>query len=109
MRRGSLQAHEAATPPSLSAGQCHVACLTITRWRVPRWRTARPGAAPSDMGSVNLERMGPVFDREDTILDHDLMGRDLRRRLGGLHIARHYSTELSRLAYLQSGGAEAFR
>ena len=77
---------------------------------IPRWRTARPGAAPSDMGSVNLERMGPVFDREDTsLLDHDLMGRHLRRRLGGLHIARHYSTELSRLAYLQSGGAEALR
>ena len=61
------------------------------------------------MGSVNLERMGPVFDREDTILDHDLMGRDLRRRLGGLHIARHYSTELSMPAHLQSGGAEALR
>jgi hypothetical protein len=33
----------------------------------------------------------------------------LRRRLGGLHIARHYSPELSRLAYLQSSGAEALR
>jgi hypothetical protein len=62
------------------------------------------------MGSVNLERMGPVFDREDTsLLDHDLMGRHLRRRLGGLHIARHYSTELSMPAHLQSGGAEALR
>ena len=49
---------------------------------IPRCRTARPGAAPSDMGSVNLERMGPVFDREDTTLDHDLTGRDLRGRLG---------------------------
>ena len=25
---------------------------------------------------------GPVFDREDTTLDHDLTGRDLRGRLG---------------------------
>jgi hypothetical protein len=27
----------------------------------------------------------------------------------GLHIARHYSTELSMPAYLQSGGAEALQ
>ena len=40
------------------------------------------------MGSMNLERMGPVLDREATApLDHDLMGRD---RLGGLHIARYF-------------------
>jgi hypothetical protein len=53
---------------------------------------------------------GPVFDPADTsLLDHDLRGRDLRRRLGGLHIARHSSTELSMPAHLQSGGAEALR
>ena len=37
-----------------------------------------------------LERIGPVFDWEDSALfDHDLMGRD-RRRLGGLHMARNF-------------------
>src|SRR5262249_49378645 len=39
-----------------------------------------------------LERIGSVFDREDSALfDHDLMGRDRRaRRLGGLHLARNF-------------------
>src|SRR6516162_8071479 len=35
---------------------------------------------------VYSERIGPVFDREaSALLDHDLVRRDRRRRLGGLH------------------------
>ena len=42
---------------------------------------------------ASLERIGPVFDREESALfDHDLMGRDRRaRRLGGLHFARNFA------------------
>src|SRR5260370_8343935 len=37
---------------------------------------------------VYSEGMGPVFDREaSALLDHDLVRRDPRRRLGGLHRA----------------------
>jgi len=44
------------------------------------------------ISTLYLERIGPVFDREDSALfDHDLMGRDRRaRRLGGLHLARNF-------------------
>jgi len=40
----------------------------------------------------SLERIGPVFDREDSALfDHHLMKRERRaRRLGGPHIARNF-------------------
>src|SRR5262249_41936198 len=53
------------------------------RWGEPRGRP---------ISTLYLERIGPVFDWEDSALfDHDLMGRDRRaRRLGGLHIARNF-------------------
>src|SRR5262249_55908611 len=44
----------------------------------------------SDVEMV-LERMGPVLDREGSaLLDHDLVRRDRRRRLGGLHGACNF-------------------
>src|SRR5262249_42247892 len=40
---------------------------------------------------LSLERMGRVLDREGSaLLDHDLMRRDRRRRLGGLHGACNF-------------------
>jgi hypothetical protein len=61
------------------------------------------------MGSVNLERMGQYSTGR--ILPSIMIswGETCAGVSGGLQIARHYSTELSRLAYLQSGGAEALR
>jgi len=47
--------------------------------------------SPRALLAVYLERMGPVFDRDaPTLLDHDLMGRDRRRRLGGPRLTRHF-------------------
>src|SRR5262249_47366643 len=67
-----------------------------------RWRScALPQSAscsenfviPPDVfgQTLSLERMGPVLDREGSaLLDHDLMRRDRRRRLGGLHGACNF-------------------
>src|SRR5262249_39255040 len=58
----------------------------------PTWRLKGKLFAPAQdrregrSGSFTSERMGPVLDREGSaLLDHDFMGRDRRRRLGGLH------------------------
>ena len=52
---------------------------------------AGAGAVSSAMESVNNLERRPVLDREDSALpDHDLVRRDLRRRLGGLHIGHRF-------------------
>ncbi|MGH8525032.1 MAG: hypothetical protein ACREXY_12725, partial [Gammaproteobacteria bacterium] len=49
------------------------------------------GAAPRGGGTRKLERMGPVFDREGSALfDHDLVGRNRRQLLRGLHMERSF-------------------
>jgi hypothetical protein len=55
---------------------------------IPRCRIARPGAAPLGYGIGELRTDGPSIRPEDTtLLDYDLMGRDLRRR-GGVESLR---------------------
>src|SRR5262245_2909755 len=58
-------------------------------------RHARTRKRGGPISTLYLERIGPVFDREDSALfDHDLMGRDRRtRRLSGLHMANFRCVE----------------